>query len=88
MWIKQEAEKISLMIIILFWSESDGFNVLMFQRTTLRYRTDLDEGGTERFEDALWQRGLSAMSERSGQKQRRLLLNGRVLIVHHSQDVL
>lgn len=48
----------------------------------------LDESSTEGFEDALWQRGLCTVSEGAGQEQRGLLLNGRVLIVHHSQDVL
>lgn len=48
----------------------------------------LDESSTEGFEDALWQCGLYAVSEGAGQKQRGLLLNGGVLIVHHSQDVL
>lgn len=48
----------------------------------------LDESSTEGFEEAFRQRGLSAVSEGAGKKQRRLLLNGRVLVVHHSQDVL
>lgn len=48
----------------------------------------LDESGTERLEDTLGQRGLRAVSERAGQKQGSLLLDGRVLVVHHSQDVL
>lgn len=48
----------------------------------------LDESSTEGFEDALGQRCLCAVSEGAGQKQRGLLLNGGILIVHHSQDVL
>lgn len=48
----------------------------------------LEESSTEGFEDTLGQCGLCAVSEGAGQKQRGLLLNGRVLIVHHTQDVL
>lgn len=48
----------------------------------------LEESSTEGFEDTLGQRGLCAVSEGAGQKQRGLLLNGRVLIVHHTEDVL
>ena len=48
----------------------------------------LNESSAERFEDALWQCGLCTVSEGTSQKQRSLLLNRRVLIVHHSQNVL
>lgn len=48
----------------------------------------LNESSTERFEDALWECGLCTLSEGASQKQRGLLLNRRVLIVHHSQNVL
>lgn len=48
----------------------------------------LDESSTERLEDTLGQSGLRAVPEGAGQKQGGLLLNRRVLVVHHSQDVL
>lgn len=48
----------------------------------------LDQSSTQRLEEALGQRGLGAASEGAGQEQGRLLLDGRVLVVHHGQDVL
>lgn len=48
----------------------------------------LDESSTERLQNTLGQGGLCAVSEGPCQKQRGLLLNGWVLVVHHSQDVL
>lgn len=48
----------------------------------------LGESSTEWFEDTLGQRGLCAVSEGAGQKQSGLLLNGGVLIVHHTQNLL
>ena len=48
----------------------------------------LNESRTEGFEDALGQSGLCAVSEGAGQIQSGLLLDGGILVVHHSEDVL
>lgn len=55
---------------------------------TKRESVYLDDSRAEGFKDALGQSGLCAVSEGACQKQRGLLLNGGVFVVHHSQDVL
>ena len=73
--------------MIMYSIAKEGKVVILLRYFHLAYGY-LDESSTEGFEDALGQSGLSAVSEGAGQKQRGLLLNGRVLIVHHTQDVL
>lgn len=50
--------------------------------------TNLEQGSTEGFEQALGQGGRGRKTDTPGQEQRGLLLDGGVLVVHHSQHVL
>lgn len=50
--------------------------------------TNLEQSSTEGFEQALGQGGRGRKTDTPGQEQRGLLLDGRVLVVHHSQHVL
>lgn len=49
---------------------------------------NLEQGSTEGFEQGLGQGGGAGETDAPGQEQGSLLLYVRVLVVHHSQDVL
>lgn len=70
-----------------YYAETTHLFIIVYNMSKREY-VYLGESSTEGFEDALGQCGLCAVSEGAGQKQTGLLLNGGVLVVHHSQDVL